>query len=197
MKTTTLRLLSCCMLVITAYAASASAQQSVPPLPAQERPLAPEKNPPGDIPDSQVFIVYRAPPGYSMKVPEGWSRRDSTEGAVFSDKYNTLQLTHAQHRGPLDRHALNATEIPRLQASGKAVRVSRIQTERLPAGDTEAVYFASNSDPNPVTNKAIRLENVRYYFWRHGELVTLTLSAPYGADNADQWRLMARSFRWP
>jgi hypothetical protein len=174
------------MLVVTIHAAPASAQS----------PVAPEKNPPGDIPDSQVFVVYRAPQGYSMKVPEGWSRRDSAEGAVFSDKYNTLQLTRAQHRTPLDRQALNATEIPSLLASGKAVRISRIRTERLPAGDTEAVYFASNSDPNPVTNKAIRLENVRYYFWRQGQLVTLTLSAPYGADNADQWQLMARSFRW-
>lgn len=196
MNISTLRLLSCSLLIAMAHAMPASAQQSVVPLPVQERPLAPEKNPPGDIPDSQVFIVYRAPLEYSMKVPEGWARRDSAEGAVFSDKYNTIQLTPSQRHAPPDRQALNATEIPRLKASGKAVKVSRIQTERLPAGNTEAVYFASNSEPNPVTNKAIRLENVRYYFWRQGELVTLTLSAPYGADNADQWRLMARSFRW-
>jgi hypothetical protein len=47
-----------------------------------------------------------------------------------------------------------------------------------------------------VTNKAIRLENERYFFWKGGKLATLTLSAPYGADNADQWLLMAKSFRW-
>ncbi len=196
MKTLILRLFSCCMFVVLAHILPASAQQSIAPLPVQEQPLAPEKNPPGDIPDSQVFIVYHAPSGYSIKVPEGWARRDMAAGAVFSDKYNTIQLTHSQRRAPLDRQALSTTEIPSLKTSGKAVRISRIQTERLPAGNTEAVYFASNSDPNPITNKAIRLENVRYYFWRQGKQVTLTLSAPYGADNADQWRLMARSFRW-
>lgn len=196
MKTAILRSLSYCMLVLMAQATSAFAQQSVAPLPVQEQPLAPEKNPPGDIPDSQVFIVYHAPQGYSMKVPEGWARRDNPAGALFSDKYNTIQLTYSLRRAPLDRQELNTVEIPRLKASGKALRVSRIQTERVPAGNTAAVYFASNSDPNPVTNKAIRLENVRYYFWHQGKLVTLTLSAPYGADNADQWRLMAHSFRW-
>lgn len=196
MKTLTLWMFSCGMLVMLAPIFPVAAQQSIAPLPVQEQPLAPEKNPPGDIPDSQVFINYHAPLGYYMKVPEGWARRDMAAGAVFSDKYNSIQLIHSQRPAPLDRKALKATEIPTLQASGKAVHISRVQTERLPAGNTEAVYFASNSDPNPVTNKAIRLENVRYYFWRHGELVTLTLSAPYGADNADQWRLMARSFRW-
>jgi hypothetical protein len=196
MKATALRLLSCGLLGVAAYAAPGAAQQSVAPRPVHEHPLAPEKNPPGDIPDSQVFIVYRSPQGYSIKVPEGWARRDSAEGTVFSDKYNTIQLTHVQHRAPLDRQGLNATEIPKLKASGKAVQVTRTQTERLPAGNTEVVFFTSNSDLNPVTNKAIRLENVRYYFWRRGELMMLTLSAPYGADNADQWRLMARSFRW-
>ncbi len=196
MKTSILRSLSYCMFVLMAQATSALAQQSAAPLPVQEQPLAPEKNPPGDIPDSQVFIAYHAPQGYSMKVPEGWALRDIAAGALFSDKYNTIQLTYSQRRTPLDRQGLNTVEVPRLKVSGKAVRISRIQTERLPAGNTEAVYFASNSDPNPVTNKAIRLENVCYYFWRQGKLVTLTLSAPYGADNADQWRLMARSFRW-
>ncbi|MHB9098729.1 MAG: hypothetical protein ACYC5X_13015, partial [Syntrophales bacterium] len=28
---------------------------------AAERTVAPEKNPPGDIPDSQVFIAYHSP----------------------------------------------------------------------------------------------------------------------------------------
>ena len=47
-----------------------------------------------------------------------------------------------------------------------------------------------------MTEKAIREENDRYFFWQNGRLVTLTMSAPLGADNADQWDLMAKSFRW-
>ena len=47
-----------------------------------------------------------------------------------------------------------------------------------------------------MTNKAIRLDAANYYFWKAGKLATLTLSAPAGADNADQWQLMAKSFAW-
>jgi hypothetical protein len=40
------------------------------------------------------------------------------------------------------------------------------------------------------------LENNRYLFYRAGHEAALTLSAPAGADNADQWQVMAKSFRW-
>jgi hypothetical protein len=58
------------------------------------------------------------------------------------------------------------------------------------------IIYTSNSDPNPVTNKQIRLENERYLIAHNGKLATLTKLAPAGADNADQWKLMADSFRW-
>ena len=51
-----------------------------------EQPLKPERNPPGDIPDNQVFIDYVSPLGFSLKVPEGWARRDTPDGASFADK---------------------------------------------------------------------------------------------------------------
>jgi hypothetical protein len=59
------------------------------------------------------------------------------------------------------------------------------------------VSYSSNSEPNPVTEKSIREENERYFFWQNGKLVTLTLSLPYGADNADQWDLMSLTAALP
>src|SRR3954470_10175370 len=47
---------------------------------ARETAIAPEKNPPGDIPDNQVFVPYRSPLGSSIKVPEGWSRVERADG---------------------------------------------------------------------------------------------------------------------
>jgi hypothetical protein len=44
---------------------------AVTPAVAQELPVAPEKKPPGDIPDTQVFITFTSPLGFSLKVPEG------------------------------------------------------------------------------------------------------------------------------
>src|SRR6185503_18133625 len=47
----------------------------------------------GDIPDSQVFLVFRnGRAGYSMKYPEGWAQRGSGKGVVFRDKNNIVRV---------------------------------------------------------------------------------------------------------
>src|SRR4051794_355078 len=50
---------------------------------------APEVNPAGDIPDNQAYVAY-APPGggFTVKVPEGWSRSSAGGAVVFTDKLN-------------------------------------------------------------------------------------------------------------
>lgn len=187
-------LLSFCLLCAVSYLVHG--QPAAQPLPAYQQPLVPEKNPPGDIPDNQVFIDYRSALGFSLKVPEGWARREKADAVTFSDKYNIIELARAARSQPVTLGGVKADELPKLQEAGKAVRVSRVAMARLPSGNAVVIDYRSNSEPSPVTNKAIRLENVRYLFWKDGTLVTLTMSAPYGADNADQWRLMANSFRW-
>lgn len=172
------------------------AQPANKPLPASERPIKPEKNPPGDIPDSQVFVTYQSPLGFSMKVPEGWARRDAANGATFNDKYNTISLAMQARAESLTIASVKAKEVLELEKTGKAIRISAVKEAKLPSGGSFVVSYGSNSEPNVVTGKAIRLENDRYFFWKDGKLVTLTLSAPFGADNADQWTLMAKSFRW-
>jgi hypothetical protein len=161
-----------------------------------ERPVKPEKNPPGDIPDNQVFIPYSSPAGFSLKVPEGWARKDLADGASFADKYGTITVTKSDAPTAPDLAAARRTLIPDLEKADRAVTVKKVRAVKLPAGRSVLVSYDSNSDPNPVTNKAIRLENDRYYLWKDGKLVTLNFSAPAGADNADQWELMAKSFSW-
>uniref|UniRef100_UPI003703AF10 hypothetical protein n=1 Tax=Bradyrhizobium guangxiense TaxID=1325115 RepID=UPI003703AF10 len=170
--------------------------QGATPVPARESAIKPEKNPPGDIPDNQVFIDYQSPLGFTIKVPEGWARRQASDGATFSDKYNTIELMVAQRAESIDVSGVKQKEVIDLERTGKAVRISSIKPTSLPSGSAIVVAYGSNSESNPVTNKAIRLENERYFFWKDGKLVTLTLSAPFGADNADQWLLVAKSFRW-
>jgi hypothetical protein len=161
-----------------------------------EKPAAPEKNPPGDIPDNQVFIDYRSPLGFKIKVPEGWARRETSDGVTFNDKYNTIALVISQHSDAVTVANVKQQDVSELEKTGKAVRVTAVKTVKLPAGSAVVVSYSSNSEPNPVTEKAIREEHERYFFWQNGKLVTLTLSSPYGADNADQWNLMSKSFRW-
>lgn len=179
-----------------AFAPVPLSAQGTAPLPTRENPLQPEKNPPGDIPDNQVFITYQSPLGFTIKVPEGWARREAPDSVTFNDKYNTIQLAATRQAEPITLSGAKQKEIAELERTGKAIRVSNAKATTLPSGGAVVVAYGSNSEPNPVTNKAIRLENERYYFWKDGKLVTLTLSAPYGADNVDQWQLMAKSFGW-
>jgi hypothetical protein len=86
--------------------------------------------------------------------------------------------------------------VPQLQQEARAVTVDKVKEIKRPAGNAIVISYGSNSDPNPVTNKAIRLENDRYYFWKDGNLAMIDLSAPAGADNVDQWNLISKSFRW-
>jgi hypothetical protein len=161
-----------------------------------EQPFKPEKNPPGDIPDNQVFITYASPRGFGFKVPEGWARKDLTDGAVFADKYGRITVAETTTPTAPDVVTAKQTLVPELEKTARAVAVKKIQAKKLPAGATVLISYDSNSDPSPVTNKAIRLENDRYYFWKDGRLVMLDFSAPAGADNADQWDMMAKSFHW-
>lgn len=175
-------------------AAAASAQPS--PV-AAEQPVAPETNPAGDIPDNQVFVTFTAPTGgYSLQVPEGWARTDNGADVRFVSKLDGVQVAMTNASAAPTTASAQAAQVPELQRSGRAVQVSKVQDVQLPAGPAVMVEYASNSDPDPVTNKQVRLENNAYLFYHNGKLATLTLWAPLGADNVDQWQQMAQSFRW-
>jgi len=162
-----------------------------------ETPVAPEKNPPGDIPDSQVFVAYRSSEGgYQLEVPEGWAR--STQGAdvTFIDKLDGVMVAVTQASAAPTAATALTNEVATLLESGRAVQVDKVQDVQLPAGAAVLVEYSSNSDPDAVTGKQVRLENQMYLFFQSGRLATLTLWAPLGADNVDQWQRMSQSFRW-
>jgi hypothetical protein len=163
---------------------------------AQETAVAPEKSPPGDIPDSQVFVEYKSPLGFSMKVPEGWARADRADGARFADKYNIIDLAVSKTDQAPNGAIAKTREAVELQKGSHAVGIKAVKDIKLKSGPAVLISYAANSAPNAVTGKQIRLEHDRYLMFRNGTLVTLDLSAPLGADNVDQWRLMSNSFQW-
>ena len=99
------------LLAATAFALALGSltPSMVPPAAAQEQPIAPETNPPGDIPDSQAFVTYTSPAGFSLKVPEGWALTQRPDGASFADKYGSIDISlakglpHNHRRGPICR----------------------------------------------------------------------------------------------
>jgi hypothetical protein len=178
-----------CLLSVSFYLPLASVAYA-------ENAVSAEKNPPGDIPDSQVFIDY-AGPGFNMKVPEGWSRVDEAAGAKFSDKYNLIEATSAAATVAPTTAAVTADAAAELGKTGHAVKIASVKEVKLDGGKAIRIDYSANSEPNAVTNKQIRLEDVRFLLFKSGKLVTLDMAAPYGADNADQWTLMANSIRIP
>jgi hypothetical protein len=160
-----------------------------------EVPVTPEVSPPGDIPDSQVFITYKSPAGFSFKVPEGWARTDGSNTTSFQGKYDVVASFIAQINQPLDFNYANMVLVPDI-LKGRAVTLGKINLVKLPGGEAIKIAYSENSEPNAVTGKQIRMESERFYFSKDGKLVSLYLSAPLGSDNVDQWNLMSTSFRW-
>ena len=185
---------SACAVLVALCAAGAVLPLA--PAQSQEAAIAKEKNPPGDIPDDQVFVAYSSPLGFSVEVPEGWGRTDAPDGVSFADKYGMVVVAVKPASAPLTVSGVRANEMAELEKTGHAVKVSAVTEVKLPSGPAIRIAYASNSEPNAVTGKQIRLENERFLIAHGGKVAALTFSAPAGADNADQWVLMSQSFGW-
>ena len=170
------------LLIAAALAATATAcsqPASAATIVAAEAPAA------GDIPDTQAFVRF-AGPGYSVLVPEGWARTQRGSAVTFRSNANSELIEVGRRDAEYD-----------LRARFHALAVIKTtQHAKLGTEPATIVTFRSRSQPDPVTGKTIELENQLYSSSRRGVYATLLLSAPVGADNADQWQKIARSFRW-
>lgn len=163
---------------------------------AAELPIAPEKTPPGDIPDTQTFVTYTSALGFSLEVPEGWARTDRSDGVGFADKYNALDVSLVAASRMPTVESVTQHETAELIKQGRAVKIESTKSVSLAVGPAILIVYSSNSAPNPLTNKQLRLENRRYFIYHAGKIASLNVSAPLGADNIDQWNRIAHSFKW-
>jgi hypothetical protein len=182
----------------TSTTASSSTETAIS---STETAVAPEVNPPGDIPDSQAFVKFtNTTGGYQLEVPEGWAQMaappEYTPDVSFVNKYDGVSVHVAPVTAQPTASSAQTNEVKQIQSKGHAVTITGVSEASLPAGKAVVIKYTSNSDPNPVTNKRVRLENVTYIFYRSGKEAMLTMWAPLGADNVDQWNRMAKSFRW-
>ena len=164
---------------------------------ANEKAVAPEKNPPGDIPDTQVFVKYSSEKGgYELQVPEGWAQTENGTDVTFADKYDGLQVNVAPVSDPITLESVKGNQETDLKKTGRAVVVNSVKEVKLNGSQAFCISYDSNSDPNPVTNKQIRLENKNYYYWEDGKMAVVRVWAPLGADNVDQWNFISQNFKW-
>lgn len=158
---------------------------------------ATEINPPGDIPDDQVFVPFTPDSGlFTVSVPEGWAR--GTEGATvtFTDKLNTVRIETVALPVAPDVASATATEVPAIQAATTDYTAGEVTMVSRSAGDAVLITYGARSEPDPVTGETFNDSVERYEFWRAGQEVVLTLSGPAGADNVDPWKTITNSFAW-
>jgi hypothetical protein len=158
---------------------------------------APEKSPPGDIPDNQAYVPYSPPrAGYSVKVPEGWSRSTASGATTFTDKLNSISMETRTAAAPMTVRDARRREIPKLAQSVRSFHAGRVTTVRRKAGSAIRITYTAAGRPNPVTGKAVTDAVERYVFFHGGKDVILTLSGPNGADNVDPWKIVTDSVAW-
>ena len=163
---------------------------------ASTTPAATETPPPGDIPDTTVYVAYRPASGqYRVKVPEGWARTVSPAGVSFTDKLNTITIRTVRAAAP-EAASARSTEVPQIQGSAHGFSLTGISTVSRPAGTVVLIRYSADSQPDPVTGKVFRDAVERYEFYRNGTEAVVILAGPAGADNVDPWRTVTDSFRW-
>jgi hypothetical protein len=159
-------------------------------------PAGTESPPPGDIPDTTVYVAYRPASGqYELKVPEGWARTVTPGAVSFTDKLNVITISTTKASAPTVASA-RAAEVPRIQASAHGFTLAGIGTVSRSAGTAVLIRYSADSQPDPVTGKVYTDAVERYEFYRNGTEAAVTLTAPAGADNVDPWRTVTQSFRW-
>jgi hypothetical protein len=156
-----------------------------------------ESNPPGDIPDKQVFVAY-SPPGthFSVSVPEGWARTITGGSVTFTDKLNSITMQESAATSPSSPPTVAASLLPDLSRQVPQFTAGKVTTVTRTAGAAVLLTYAGDSAPDPVTNKVVRNAFERYAFWSAGHEVVLTLVGPVDADNVDPWKTVTDSLRW-
>jgi len=146
----------------------------------------------GDIPDNQVFLAFsNRAAGYSMKYPEGWAQQGSGDRVTFRDKNNIVRIVVGAGAAP--SHASVQADVAHL---GNAQIQAGAQQMTISGKPAFKVVYSTESAPNAVTGKRVKLVVDRYYLWKGGRRAVVDLGTPEGVDNVDAYRLMIESFRW-
>jgi hypothetical protein len=164
---------------------------------AGQSPVPAESNPPGDIPDTTVFVPYRSTAGhFQLRVPEGWSRNTATASTAFSSNLNSITVTWMPMTAAPSVSGARRTTIPALRASTLAFRLRSVRAVRLAGGAAIEIIYEVNSKLNAVTGRQYRMVVERFELRHAGRGAVLSLASAVGSDNVDPWRSVSESFRW-
>ena len=183
-------------LMLACLAACGSSSRNTPTTTKAVNPNAKEKSPPGDIPDTQVYVPFTLPgQGITVKVPEGWSRITSGKALVFTDNLNSVRIQTQPAAKPLSVSAVKKNQLHELRMT-KGFKAGSVSTLARAGGTAIRIRYLAIAPPNAVTGKSVTDAVERYLYVHNGKELILTLSGPQGADNVDPWKLISNSVRW-
>ncbi|WP_191907992.1 hypothetical protein [Nocardioides cynanchi] len=164
---------------------------------APSTPHATEFSPPGDIPDSAVYVDHVAPGSHvHLTVPEGWAQVTKGGVTTYTDKYNSISIQVLPLAHPPTPSSVRAHEVPQLSRTVTSFHLQGITRVTRQHGSAVHVVYGLDSAPNPVTNKVVRDVAERFDFWHAGQEAVLTLTGPSNADNVDPWQTVSDSLQW-
>lgn len=158
---------------------------------------ATEFRPPGDIPDSQVFVDYGVPgSSVHIKVPEGWARSTAGGSTTFTDSFNSISIQVAKQPTPPTVASAMKLDVPQLRKSTSKFGRGTVSTIQRAGGRAVLITYFIDSAQDQVTGKVVRDAVERYLFWSQGQEAILSLTGPKTADNVDPWRIVSDSLHW-
>jgi hypothetical protein len=192
------------LLTGTAVACSSSSgssgTSSAPPLSSSSAPsssAAQESAPPGDIPDTQAYVSWSpSAGGFTVKVPEGWSRTTQGSATVFADKFNSIRIDSLTAAKAPTAQSVRSTDLPAIQGKSTGFALRQVTVVQRKGGSPVMAEYLADSAPDQVTGKSVQLDVQRYAFFKSGKETVLTLSGAVNADNVDPWKIVTDSFRW-
>jgi hypothetical protein len=149
----------------------------------------------GDIPDSQNFLTLNDQHlRIAMIYPEGWTVQEGSSGVTIKDKNNLVRI--ALSTGPAPTTASVQAQLAALKSSTPALTTGSVQTISLKSGPAVKATYTTQSAPNPVTGKQVKLMVDRYVLSHGGRVAVVELGTPVGVDNVDAYKRMIGSFKW-
>ena len=99
-------------------------------------------------------------------------------------------------RGHRPTVASTRADVEKLKASTPSLTVGSAQTVTLQGQQVVKVSYSSESAPNPVTGRRVKLVIDRYVYFKGGRVAAVDLGTAVGVDNVDAYRMISRSFKW-
>ena len=160
-----------------------------------EEPPATAQRQSSDELGKQAFVTFQSPLGFSTKVPAGWTRTESADGAHFTDKLRVIDIAVSDSSGPMAVATKLANEAKSLERSGRAIKIGTIKTAKLPAGTALIISYTAPSAQNSVFGRTL-IGHDRYLFTGKNKIATLDISAPVETDTNELSLAISRSFAW-